>query len=73
MFENIRGRKRIEEGEKGDGKCYFPRKNCLMRCPVRILIATTTKHCRKYGDMDGGSNEYCPMVISSIYYIHYLS
>ena len=73
MSENIRGRKRIEEGEKGDGKCYCPWKNCLMRRLVRILIATSTKHYRKYGHMDEGLNEYRPMVIISIYYIKYLS
>ena len=67
MTENIRAGKIIKEGEKGDGKCYFPCKNCCTRCPKRVLIATTKKHCRKYGHMDGGSNEYCPMVISYIY------
>jgi hypothetical protein len=74
MSENIRARKRIKEGEKGDGKCYFPCKKCCTRCPERVLIATTTKHCRKYGHMDGGSNEYHPMVCIfiicfNIYYI----
>jgi hypothetical protein len=67
MSENIRGGKKIKEGEKGDGKCYFPCKNCCTRRPERVLIATTKKHCRKYGHMDGGSNEYRPMVISYIY------
>ena len=71
MSENIRGGKKIKEGEKCDGKCYFPCKNCCIRCTERVLIATTKKHCRKYGHMDGESNEYCPMVIIYIY-IHYL-
>jgi hypothetical protein len=74
MSENIRAGKRIKEGEKGDGKCYCPCKNCCTRCLERVLIATPTKHCRKYGHMDGGSNEYRPMVCIfiicfNIYYI----
>jgi hypothetical protein len=69
MSENIRGGKKIKEGEKGDGKCYFPCKNCCTRRPERVLIATTKKHCRKYGHMDGGSNEYHPMVIYIYIYI----
>jgi heterodisulfide reductase subunit C len=71
MSENIRVGKRIKEGEKGDGKCYFPCKKCCTRCPERVLIETAKTNYRKYGHMDGGSNEYCPMVISYIY-IHYL-
>ena len=77
MSENIRGQKKIKEGEKGDGKCYFPcKKNCTRR-PKRISIATTKKHCRKYGHMNEGSNEYLLMVINYIYiyiyiYVHYL-
>ena len=67
MFENIRGGKKIKEGEKGDDKCYFPCKNCCTRCAERVLIETTKKHCRKYGHMDRGSNEYHPMVIIYIY------
>ena len=67
MSENIKGGKSNEEGEKGDGKCYFPCKSLFMRRPVRILIATAKKHCKKYGHMDGGSNECRPMVIRSIY------
>jgi hypothetical protein len=67
MSENIRGGKKNKEGEKGDGKCYFPCKNCCTRCLERVLIATAKKHCRKYGHMDGGSNKYSPMVISYIY------
>ena len=74
MSKNIRGGKKIKEGEKGDNKCYFPCKNCCTRRPERVLIETTTKHCRKYGHMDGGSNEYRLMVYTfiicfNIYYI----
>jgi len=67
MSENIRGGEKIKEGERGDGKCYFPWKNCCTRHPKRVLIETTKNHCRKYGHMDGGSNEYRPMAISYIY------
>ena len=70
MLENIRGGKKINEGEKGDGKCYFPCKNCCTRRPERVLIATATKQCRKYGHMDGGSNEYCLMVYTFIIYFN---
>jgi hypothetical protein len=69
MSQNIRGGKKSKAGEKGDGRCYFPCKKCCLIRPVRILIATTTKHCRKYGHIDGGSNEYRPMVISYIFII----
>jgi hypothetical protein len=69
MSENIRGGKKSKEGEKGDGKCYFPCKRCCTARPVRILIATTKRHCRRYGHIDGGSNEYRPMVISYIFII----
>jgi hypothetical protein len=47
-------------------------KNVCLRCPVRILIETTKKHCRKYGHIDSGSNEYCPMVISYIFIIFFI-
>jgi hypothetical protein len=70
MSEKIRAGKRIKEGEKGDNKCYCPYKNCCTRRPERVLIATTTKHCRKYGHMDGGSNEYHPMVYTFIIYFN---
>jgi hypothetical protein len=70
MSENIRAGKRIKEGEKGDSKCYFPYKNCCIRRPKRVLVATATKHCRKYGHMDGGSNEYRPMVYTFIIYFN---
>jgi hypothetical protein len=70
MSKNIRGGKKIKEGEKDDGKCYIPCKSCFTRRPERVLIETTKKYCRKYGHMDGGSNEYHPMVIIYIY-IHY--
>ena len=67
MSQNVvRGGEKSKAGEKGDGRCYFPCKKCCLRHPIRILIATTTKHCRKYGHNDGGSNEYRPMVISYI-------
>jgi hypothetical protein len=69
MSQNIRGGKKSKAGEKGDGRCYFPCKKCCTTRPVRILIATTTKHCRKYGHIDGGSNEYRPVVISYIFII----
>jgi hypothetical protein len=64
--------KKIKQGEKGEGKFYSPCKNCCTRRPKRVLIATTKKHCRKYGHMDGGSNEYYPMVINYIYIYIYI-
>ena len=67
MSENIRAQKRIKEVEKGYGKCYFPCKNCCTRGPESVLITTAKNNCRKYGHMDGGSNEYSPTVISYIY------
>jgi hypothetical protein len=69
MLQNIRGGKKSKAGEKGDGICYFPCKKCCLTRPVRILIEATTKHCRKYGHVDGGSNEYHPIVISYIFII----
>jgi hypothetical protein len=69
MSQNIRGGKKSKEGEKGDGRCYFPCKICCTTRLVRILIATAKKHCRKYGHIDGGSNEYRPVVISYIFII----
>jgi hypothetical protein len=70
MSQNvIRGGEKSKAGEKGYGRCYFPCKECFLRCPVRFLIATATKHCRKYGHIDGGSNKYRPMVISYIFII----
>jgi hypothetical protein len=72
MSQNVvRGGEKSKAGEKGDGRCYCPCKKCCLRCPVRILIATTTKHCRKYGHINGGSNEYRPMVISYIFIIFF--
>jgi hypothetical protein len=71
MSQNIRGGKKSKEGEKGDGRCYFPWKKCCTTCPVIILIATTKKHCRKYRHIDGVSNEYCPVVISYIFIIFF--
>ena len=69
MSKNIRGGKKSNEGENGDGRCYFPCKKCCTTHPIRILIATTKKHCRKYGHIDGGSKEYRPVVISYIFII----
>jgi hypothetical protein len=72
MSQNIvRGGEKSKAGEKGDGRCYYPCKQCCLIRPVRILIATITKHCRKYGHIDGGSNEYRPMVISYIFIIFF--
>ena len=44
MEENIRGGKKIQKGEGGDGRIYCPCKKCYMRNNVRVLIATTTMH-----------------------------
>jgi hypothetical protein len=53
MPENTRVlAKKIEEGEKGDGKCYFPCKRCCTPRRVRILIGTTKRDCRRYGNID---------------------
>jgi hypothetical protein len=72
MSQNVvRGGEKSKASEKGDGRCYCPCKKCCLRRPVRILIATTTKHCRKYGHIGGGSNEYRPMVISYIFIIFF--
>jgi hypothetical protein len=73
MLQNVvRGGETSKASEKGDGRCYFPCKKCFLRHPVRILIATAAKHCRKYGHINGGSNEYHPMVISYIFIIFFL-
>jgi hypothetical protein len=66
---NIRGGKKNKVGEKGDDRCYFPCKKRSFTCPVRILMATSKKHCRKYEHTDGGSNEYHPVVINYIFII----
>ena len=68
----IRGGEKSKAGEKGDGRYYFPCKKCCLIRPVRILIVTTTKRCRKYGHIDGRSNEYRTMVISYIFIIFFL-
>ena len=65
----VRGGEKSKEGEKGGGRCYFPCQKCFPICLVRILITKTTKHYRKYGHIDGESNEYCPMGISYIFII----
>ena len=67
----VRGGEKSKVGEKGDVRCYFPCQKFCLICPVRILIETATKHCRKYGHIDGGSNEYRPMVISYIFIIFF--
>ena len=43
MSKNIRAGKIIKEGEKVDGKCYFPCKNCCTRHRERVLIAKDKK------------------------------
>jgi len=63
MSQNIRDGKKSKDGEKGDGRCYFHCKICFSTCPIIILIATTKKHRGKYGHIDGGLNEYRPVVI----------
>jgi hypothetical protein len=68
----VRGGEKSKAGEKGDGRCYFPCKKCCLRRLIIILIETTTKHCRKYGHIDGGSNEYRTMVISYIFIIFFI-
>ena len=70
MSHNLRGGKKSKEGEKGDGKCYFDCKRCCIAHSIIILIGTIKRHCRKYGHIDDGSNEYCPMVISYIFIIY---
>jgi hypothetical protein len=64
--------KKVKRGEKGDGRCYFPCKKCFLTRPVIILIATATKHCRKYGHIYGGSNEYRFVAISYIFIICFI-
>ena len=72
MSQNVvRGGEKSKAGEKGDGRCYFPCKKCCLKHPVRILIATTTKNCRKYGHIDGRLNECRTMVISYIFIIFF--
>ena len=46
---------------RGDGKCYYPCTQCRGFKRRRILISTTTKHCREHGHAEGG-NEYHPFV-----------
>jgi hypothetical protein len=72
MLQNVvRGGEKSKAGEKGDGRCYFPCQNFFLIRPVRILIETTTNHCRKYGHIDGRLNEYHHMVISYIFIIFF--
>ena len=46
---------------RGDGKCYYPCTQCRGFKRRRILISTTTQHCREHGHAEGG-NEYHPFV-----------
>jgi len=41
MSKNIKGGKKVKEGEKGDGQCYFPCKDYFTRGPERVLIEAT--------------------------------
>ena len=47
--------------QKHDGKYYCPCTQCRGFQRRRILISTTTKHCREHGHIEGG-NEYHPFV-----------
>ena len=46
---------------RDDGKFYCPCTQCRGFKRRRILISTTTKHCREHGHAKGG-NQYCPFV-----------
>jgi len=52
MSKNIRGGKESKKGENDDCKCYFPCKRCCIACPIIILIGTTKRDCRRYGNID---------------------
>ena len=41
---------------RGDGKCYCLCTQCRGFKRRRILISTTTKHCREHGHDKGGTN-----------------
>jgi hypothetical protein len=60
MSENIRGGKKIKEGEKGDIKCYFPCKNCCSRHPERVLIATAKNIVENMGTWMGDQMNIIP-------------
>ena len=54
MSQNIiRGGEKLKEGEKGDGRCYFPCKKCSFSHPVRILIETTKNIVGNMGTLMG--------------------
>ena len=59
---------RLWEGveRRGDGKCYCPCNQCRGFKRRRILITTTTKHCREHGHAEGG-HEYHPFVSFALY------
>ena len=46
---------------RGDGKCYCPCTQCRGFKRRRILISTTTKHCKEHGHAEGGK-EHHPFV-----------
>ena len=46
---------------RGNGKCYFPCIQCMGFKRIRILIITTTKHCREHEHAEG-ENEYRPFL-----------
>ena len=46
---------------RGYGKCYCPCTQCRGFKRRRILITTTTKHCKEHGHAEGGK-EYRPFV-----------
>ena len=43
--------------QRGDGKFYCLRTQCMGFKRRRILISTATKHCREHGHTEGG-NKY---------------
>ena len=55
---------------KGDGKCYFPCNQCKRFQRRRINIATSIKHCREHGHVEGGL-EYHPFVSFALYVFLY--
>jgi hypothetical protein len=60
MLEKIRGGKKIKEGEKGDGKCYFPCNFFCIRCTERVLIETTKKIIENIGTWMGNQMNIVP-------------
>jgi hypothetical protein len=51
----------VELEVKGDGKCYFPCKDCRGLQTRSILMTTAEKHCRDKGNVEGGY-EYHPLL-----------